>query len=332
MPGNSVGRAVVGAKRDSVSKKRKSQATDSESEDSDSLLERLEKKQREKALQKDLQADRDSEKAINRQIAAQKSKNDKQMQELAKGDEAVMGEDEMKLRMTEAYNKIMEDSRLVRLPGHVEQATDRGLWKLKSEYKIDGGRTVVTWCQCPMAYRFGCKVQIKLFDGPTYMSLDVRGEHNADSHSRDKEKSKHLSVKQIEAIHTGVRISRAQSARTLRRNLANFHADQQIDPLKLRNVRRQVAKFRADLTLEQLDNYKIDDSYGSLERFAEAKWFETLIEEHNKDDSHFHKFHFNLFEPFVIGKSLKAKDDIVYLNFTSIWHLCNFLRKSVLDS
>ena len=44
-----MGRAVVGAKRDSVSKKRKSQATDSESEDSDSLLERLEKKQREKA-------------------------------------------------------------------------------------------------------------------------------------------------------------------------------------------------------------------------------------------------------------------------------------------
>jgi hypothetical protein len=128
-----------------------------------------------------------------------------------KGDEATMGEDEMKLRITEAYNKIMEDSRLVRLPGHVEQETDRGLWKLKSEYKIDGGRTVVTWCQCPMAYRFGCKVQIKLFDGPTYMSLDVRGEHNADSHSRDKEKSKHLSVKQIEAIHTGVRISPAQS-------------------------------------------------------------------------------------------------------------------------
>ena len=65
----------------------------------------------------------------------------------AKGDEATMGEDEMKLRITEEYNKIMEDSRLVRLPGHVAQPTDRGLWKLKSEYKIEGGRTLVTWCQ-----------------------------------------------------------------------------------------------------------------------------------------------------------------------------------------
>ena len=42
-----------------------------------------------------------------------------------KGDEVTMGEDEMKLRITEAYNKIMEDSRLVRLPGHVAHATDR---------------------------------------------------------------------------------------------------------------------------------------------------------------------------------------------------------------
>ena len=43
-----------------------------------------------------------------------------------KGDEATMGEDEMKLRITEAYNKIMENSKLVRLPGHVEQETNRG--------------------------------------------------------------------------------------------------------------------------------------------------------------------------------------------------------------
>ena len=75
MPGgNALGCAAISAKRDSASKKRKSQATDSESEDSDALVERLEKRQREKALQKELQADRDSEKAINRQIAAQKSK------------------------------------------------------------------------------------------------------------------------------------------------------------------------------------------------------------------------------------------------------------------
>ncbi len=54
-----------------------------------------------------------------------------------------------------------EDSRMVRLPGHMPGPTDVGLWKLKSEYMVDDGRTIVRWCYCPMAYRFGCKCQIK---------------------------------------------------------------------------------------------------------------------------------------------------------------------------
>ena len=49
-----------------------------------------------------------------------------------KGDEAVMGEDEMKLQSKPASNQIMEESRMVRLPGHVPAPTDVGLWKLKS--------------------------------------------------------------------------------------------------------------------------------------------------------------------------------------------------------
>ena len=83
MPGgHALGRAALSAKKDSHRKKSKPASSDSE--DSDALAERLEKRQREKALQKDLQADRDSEKAISQQIAVQKSKNDKQLQELAK--------------------------------------------------------------------------------------------------------------------------------------------------------------------------------------------------------------------------------------------------------
>ena len=69
-------------------------------------------------------------------------------------------------------------------------------------------------------------VKSKKFDGPLstplYRALQVRGEHNADSHSPDKERSKHLTVKQIHAIATGVRMAPNQSARTLRRNPTNF--------------------------------------------------------------------------------------------------------------
>ena len=49
----------------------------------------------------------------------------------------------------------------------------------------------------------------------------------------------------------------------------------------------------------------------------------SLIDEHNDQDS---QFHFDLFEPFVIGRELNADEDIVYLDFSTIWHLCNFLR------
>jgi hypothetical protein len=154
----------------------------------------------------------------------------------------------------------MDDARMFRMPGHQPGPTDVGLWKLKREWTIDGGKTVVKWCQCPMSHRFGCKCQIRIFDGPSYMSLEVRSPHDAESHAPDKEISKHLTVTQMHALATGVHMCPAQSGRSLRRNLANFSPEKRINPLKIRNVRRKVAKFRADLTLEQLDNVKIDDS------------------------------------------------------------------------
>ena len=243
--------------------------------------------------------------------------------QFVKGDEAIMSEDQMRSEVVNAYTKIMQDSRLVQLPGHVPGPTDVGLWKLKKEHTIDAGRTSVKWLQCPMHYRFACKCQLRLSDGPLYILLERRGDHTPDSHSSEKELSKHLTVKQIQALQTGVRMSPAQSARSLRRNLANFSPEKQIDPLKIRNVRRKVAKFRADLTLEQLAHHNIDDSYGSLVRYAESKWFTTLLAQHNDEQS---GFHFDLFQPFVIGRNLDPDADIVYLSFSSIWHLSNFFR------
>jgi hypothetical protein len=142
-----------------------------------------------------------------------------------KGDEATMDEDEMRSKVRAAATKIMEDSRMIRLPSHVTRPGDEGLWKEIRSYRTDSGKTLVRWLRCPMSYRFRCKCQIKIYDGDHYISLDVRGQHNADSHSADKETSKHLKVKQIHALHTGVRCAPQQSARALRRNLANFSPD-----------------------------------------------------------------------------------------------------------
>jgi hypothetical protein len=71
---------------------------------------------------------------------------------------------------------------------------------------------------------------------------------------------------------TGVCISPNQSARLLSSNLVNLSPNKRISPKLLRNMKRQVVKVRAELTLEQLDSVKIDDSFGSLVRYADSKW------------------------------------------------------------
>jgi hypothetical protein len=55
-----------------------------------------------------------------------------------------------------------------------------------------------------------------------------------------------------------VRIDPSQSARMLRRNLSNLSPEKRIDPKHCRNVRRVVQTFRAELTLEQLDDLRIE--------------------------------------------------------------------------
>ena len=62
-------------------------------------------------------------------------------------------------------------------------------------------------------------------------------------------KSKHLKLKQIEAIHTGVRVSPDQSARQLWCHLVNPSPSKRVDPKLLRNMKRQVVKVKALLTL-----------------------------------------------------------------------------------
>ena len=109
----------------------------------------------------------------------------------SKGDDAIMGEDEMQLRILAACNQLMDDARMVRLAGHVPAPTDVGLWKLKTEFTIDSGRTRVRWLECPMLSRCRCRCQIKIFDGPAYCLLEMRGNHHADSHVPLKQADKH---------------------------------------------------------------------------------------------------------------------------------------------
>ncbi len=63
---------------------------------------------------------------------------------------------------------------------------------------------------------------MKITDSSGYQLLETRGVCDEDCHHPDKDKSKHLKLKQIEAIHNRVPVSPNQSARQLRHNLVNL--------------------------------------------------------------------------------------------------------------
>ena len=233
-----------------------------------------------------------------------------------------MDEDEAKERINAAARAFMESSGLYKLPGQKTNATDCGLWKLVRDWWCDGGKTRVMLYKCPLLLRFECKCQIKITENPNYHLLETRGDHTEECHNPTKDKSKFLKLKQLDAIHTGVRVSPHQSARELRRNLVNLSPEKRISPKLMRCLQRKVVKVRSELTLEQLDDLAIDDSFGSLLRYADAKWFPTLFQKHMDDSD----FHLGMYDVFVIGKCIDAENDIVYLNFSSLWHLCNMLR------
>ena len=67
-----------------------------------------------------------------------------------------------------------------------------------------------------MKRRFNCDCQLKICRSDLYVSVEMRGTHDENSHAPDKEVSKFLKVAQIEAIRDGVRVAPKQSAKHLR--------------------------------------------------------------------------------------------------------------------
>ena len=217
----------------------------------------------------------------------------------------------------------MEDSGLIKLATHRPKPSDLHLWKHRTSWDADGNTTRTTIYYCPLLTKFGCTCQLKVTDMSSAVYVEKRGEHNKDSHSSDKDKSKFLKLHQIEAIRSGVIIAPKQTAKHLRRNLMHASPEKRIAPTLARSVERSVRTFRAKLTKSKLDGIAVDDSYGSLVALADAKWFTTLLANHNDPDC---DSHLDMYEPFIIGKDLNPGEDIVYMNTSSLYFLFNIFR------
>ncbi len=79
-------------------------------------------------------------------------------------------------------------------------------------------------------------------------------------------------------------------------------------------MQHQVCSARTQHTLAQFEGYQIGSSFGALSEFAASHWVSSLVLHHNdpKDE-----YHFDLFRPFVIGRDIQARHDIVHINISS---------------
>ncbi len=113
--------------------------------------------------------------------------------------------------------KFMQQSRLMRAPGHKQLESDVGLWKLqRAKYYNSRTDEWIRVYQCPMHYRCKCNVLCRILAEKDYKRLEFFGIHDENSHANDA--SKKLKYNQIGAIYNSVMIAPKQSATQLRRN------------------------------------------------------------------------------------------------------------------
>ena len=238
------------------------------------------------------------------------------------GECAEMEDSDIQKEIFDLSRAFMEESMLKMIPTHVPNETDIGLWKLYREYTQLRSGTKIRLYRCPLNYRCGCDAKLRVTIEKEAIQLDFCGVHTPSSH--DDDKSKYLKHNQIVALKKAVTIAPNQSACHIRRNLQRADDDgSKINTNMIRSVRHRVKVERVRLTTDLLSGCAIDDSFGALTKFGRRLDYRRLIDQHNDKE---HEFHFNLFEPIVIGMDIQPHRDVVHLNVTSPWFLMNVFR------
>jgi len=155
----------------------------------------------------------------------------------------------------------------------------------------------------------------------TKTQLDRYGIHTETSHQT--ESSKFLTVPQKSAIKNLVRGNPLMQPSTVRRNLKNMDSSSHVSPHMTPSVRRLVVHARNDLLATFLDDVEMDGSFGSMERFGQAKWLKTKVQKHNDPED---PYHLNPNEVVVIGKSFDVAKQRVHLNMATPFSLFNYIR------
>ena len=114
--------------------------------------------------------------------------------------------------------------------------TDLGLWKVKDVYKTPNSSTTITRYHCPLAYRCKCSAMLRVTRTGTKVLFEVADMHGAETHTVEKDRSKHLKWEQRESVVRAVQVAPLLSSTAVRRNLhsSSLEKTRKIAPEKSR--------------------------------------------------------------------------------------------------
>ena len=168
-----------------------------------------------------------------------------------------------------------------------------------------------------MYFRSGCDCKFQITAERTKTQLDRYGIHTESSHALDN--SKYLTVSQKSAIKNLVRGNPLMPPSTVPRSLKNMDSSSHVSPHMTLSVCRLVVRERNDLLSTFLD----DGSFGSMERFGQAKWLKDKVQKHIDPAD---PYHLDPNEVVVIGQSFDVAKQRVHLNMATPFTLFNCIR------
>ena len=244
----------------------------------------------------------------------------------ATGEDSILDPAEIKREQYMLMKKFMQDSRLMKAPGHKTLDTDIAHWKLhRAEYYNSRQDEWIRVYKCPLHHRCRCQAKVRIITGKNYQRLEFYGTHDENSHANDG--SKKLKHNQIVAIHDAVIVAPKQSAAVLRRNMMHIQGSPEqhkhIDPAKLRCVQRCVHTARQNLTKQKLAAATVPESLGELIEWCETNDFHAALLRHNDPAD---EYCLPLFSVFVIGHDIKPERQAIHVNLSSPWFLANAIR------
>ena len=149
-------------------------------------------------------------------------------------------------------------------------------WAWKGTDKGRFNSTSIVRYACPGKYRFGCKCIMNVVESASATEIIVANRHDANSHNDDK--SKYLKVEQLAAVARQVKSNPTLAPLQIRRAVQNASPTKAIDAKHKHSLRRKVTQQRNQVSSAIFGEVVFNSTYGSLEQFAVALFFPTILQ------------------------------------------------------